>query len=344
MIVHSLDKRRQVVEKDLFIDNGVYLKYNNKSVLIEKDVNVWNALSNKDIRSNIVNMINLTSKCNLNCPYCYFKKIHPSWKNSEIEIEQSKDALLKVNDVPNDVKHMKIRDVVLSDDNFPKIRLSGGEPTVWEYLPELLHFAVNNKNNSITVLSNGLKLSSWKFIKEIPSVPQITWVITLRDTSKLTLRMLENIFKNNNQLVFNIVFVNVEEAKKLTDFCVKWNPQAIRYRVLVDYFNGNVYGYQSDMINFICSYFDIDKDFYLNNCQSTSPYISCLQYPYSGQEFSIYTILTPTWPIIVLEEAIKSRTFLFSYKTNRYDALLIEVMNESNEFRKWRIKKEEGKL
>jgi len=342
MIVHSLNKRRQIVEKDLFTDNNrVYLKHNMESILIEKDVGVWKTLCNKDIRNNIVNMVNLTTKCNLNCSYCYFKKIHSSWKNFEIGIEQAKEAVLKVDDVPNIVKYMKIRDVALNDDNFPKIRLSGGEPTIWKHLSELLHFVVNNKNNSITVLSNGLKLSSREFIKEIPAASQITWAITPRDPLKLTSRTIENILENGNQLVFNIIFVNAEQAKKLTDFCVKWNPQAIRYRVLVDYSNGNVYGYQSDMIGFICDYFGMDKSFYLNNCRSTSPYISCLPYFSSGQEFSIYTILTPTWPMIVLEEAIKSRTFLFSSKTGRYDTLLIEVMNESSEFRKWRSRREE---
>ena len=345
MIVHSLNKRRQVVEKDLFIDNNcVYLKHNKEFILVEKDVDVWEVLSNRDIRNNIVNMINLTSKCNLNCSYCYFKKIHSGWKNLEIDIEQAKEALLKVDDVPSIVKYMKIRDVALSDDNFPKIRLSGGEPTIWKPLSELLHFAVDNKNNNITVLSNGLELSSKEFMKGIPSVSQITWAITLRDTLESTSRTIENILRNNNQLVFNIVFADAEQAKKLTDFCVKWNPQAIRYRVLVDYFSGNVYGCQSDMIGFICGYFGMDKSFYLNNCRSTSPYISCLPYSSIGQEFSIYTILTPTWSTIVLEEAVKSRTFLFSYKTGRYDSLLIEVMYESSEFRKWRVRREEEKL
>lgn len=338
MIVHSLDSRRHVVEKDLFVSNGgVYLKYQEKETLIERDVEVWDALYGKDLRSNTVNMLNLTSKCNLNCDYCYFKKLRSGWGSFEMDLEKCKIAVSMVKDVSEDVRTMSIKDVLLKDNNFPKIRLSGGEPTIWESLPELLCFIVENKNNSISLLSNGLNLSNKTYIKKIPNVPQITWAITVRDTSKTIYKSLENIIENENQLVFNLVFDNFDSARELTDFCIQWSPQIIRYRVLVDYPTGVVHGYQSDMIDFICEYFGMEKSFYLQNCKSTSPYITCLPYYHVGQGFSICTILTPTWDVIVLEEAIKSRTYLFSSITNRYDTLLIETMNDSNEFRRWRM-------
>jgi len=338
MVIHSLNSRRRVVEKDLlYIDGGVYLKYQGKEVLIERDAEVWNALYGKELRSNTVNMMNLTSKCNLNCDYCYFKKLRSGWGSFEMDLEKCKVAVSMVEDVSKDVSTMNIKDVLLEDANFPKIRLSGGEPTVWEPLPELLKFIVENKNNSISLLSNGLNLADKNYIKKIPNFSQITWAITVRDTSKTICKALENIIENGNQLVFNLVFDNLDNAIKFTDFCVQWNPQIIRYRVLVDYPTGTVYGYQSDMIDFICEYFGMDKSFYLQNCKSTSPYITCLPYYHTGQGFSICTILTPTWDVIVLEEAIKSRTYLFSSLTNKYDTLLIETMNDSSEFRKWRM-------
>jgi len=338
MIVHSLNSRRRVVEKDLITSKeGVYLKYQGRDILIEKDRDIWLALCGKKLRSNIVNMINLTSNCNLNCSYCYFKKLRSGWGSFEMDLKQAKIAVSMVKDVSDYVGNMNIKDVLLSDKNFPKIRLSGGEPTIWEPLPKLLSHIVENKNNSISILSNGVNLSSKDYIRKVPPVPQITWAITARDTSKITCKAIENIIENGNQLVFNLVY-NPDTVRELTDFCVKWKPHMIRYRVLVDYPTGVVSGYQSDMINFICGYFGISKAFYLYNCISTSPYITCLPYYQINQDFSICTILTPTWDIIVLEEAIKSRTFLFSGKTHRYDTLLIETMNDSSEFRKWRIK------
>jgi len=338
VIVHSLDSRRHVVEKDLFVSNGgVYLKYQEKETLIEKDVGVWNALYGKKRRNTIVHMLNLTSKCNLECDYCYFKKLRSGWGSFEMDLEKCKIAVSMMKDVSKDVRTMSSKDVMLRDSNFPKMRLSGGEPTVWQPLPELLKFIVENKNNGISVLTNGLNLADKDYIKRIPNVPQITWAVTVRDTSEVTCKAIENIIENGNQLVFNLVFDNVDTVRELTNFCVQWSPQIIRYRILVDYPTGVVYGYQSDMIDFICEHFGIEKSSYLRNCRSTSPYVSCLPYYHTGQAFSIYTILTPTWEVIILEEAIKSRTYLFSSITNRYDSLIFETMNDSNEFRRWRM-------
>ena len=148
MIVHSLDNRRKVVEKRLSIDDGkVYLEHAREKFLIEKDAEVWNALSGNELRNNTVNMVNVTNKCNLNCDYCYFKNIGSGWKDSEISLEQAKTAIDKIKDVPNDVRTMRSEYALLDDNTFPKIRISGGEPTVWEPLPDLLHYIVENKNN-----------------------------------------------------------------------------------------------------------------------------------------------------------------------------------------------------
>ena len=78
-----------------------------------------------------------------------------------------KKAILIIKDVPESVKFMSAKKLILDSRNFPKIRISGGEPTVWNHLPELLQFIVDNKNNHVSVLSNGIKLSSKSYFKSL---------------------------------------------------------------------------------------------------------------------------------------------------------------------------------
>jgi len=77
----------------------------------------------------------LTPRCNFNCPYCRGTKLEDSgdmtWENAK-----------------------KILDFWIKD-NLQNIRFSGGEPTLWKRLPELVAYAKSGNIERIAVSTNG---------------------------------------------------------------------------------------------------------------------------------------------------------------------------------------------
>ena len=86
----------------------------------------------------------VTSKCNLDCKYCYARS--------------------------NPVAEMSERDIQLIADRLSNSRvmacwISGGEPTLWPYLPRLIK-VLGSRNIPVAIDSNGLKRSA-KVLEEI---------------------------------------------------------------------------------------------------------------------------------------------------------------------------------
>jgi len=89
----------------------------------------------------------ITPKCNLNCPFCF----EGGEKNRKDVID---DFSLK--DIQNIAE--KYGDKSLS--------LVGGEPTVREDLPQMIG-RLNNPNNSLGILTNGIKTSSTNYVNKL---------------------------------------------------------------------------------------------------------------------------------------------------------------------------------
>ena len=77
----------------------------------------------------------LTDKCNFSCPYC--RGIAPEHQKS-LTIDQVKTYI-----------------DLLAKHNLKNIRFSGGEPTTWKGLPEIIAYAKNKKIERIALSTNG---------------------------------------------------------------------------------------------------------------------------------------------------------------------------------------------
>jgi organic radical activating enzyme len=105
-------------------------------------------------------LIDITNRCNLNCPNCY----------------QEPDNISK--DLPIDY----YLNIVKSwpDDGYP-LALCGAEPTVRKDLPEFVE-ALNNlpgKRRNIMILTNGVRLSEYDYTEQFKDFDNVMWTIGL---------------------------------------------------------------------------------------------------------------------------------------------------------------------
>lgn len=92
--------------------------------------------------------LELTSKCNAKCPYCYNES-----NNDHID-ELPFKTIQKIIDE-------------LADSDFPAVVFSGGEPFLYSHISQALHYALS-KNVKPTIITNGMLLESSE-IKELLS-------------------------------------------------------------------------------------------------------------------------------------------------------------------------------
>jgi len=96
--------------------------------------------------STMLAIIDLTNRCNLNCPICFANANSPHIPYVyEVSTQQVKDI------VDNLVKNKPIPPSAL--------QFSGGEPTLREDLPELVNYGLQKGINHIEVNTNGLRLA-----------------------------------------------------------------------------------------------------------------------------------------------------------------------------------------
>jgi hypothetical protein len=140
-------------------DSGVYLtktcvEHGIKTIMVERDVKFYKELqydvSGYSIPQGI--MIEVTDKCNLNCPHCYHK---PDNKQTDKPIEQ----------ILNQIEH-KFHPAAGA------VILAGAEPTVRKDLPELISQTKSllkrlGRPEDVCILTNGVKLSDRAWVKEI---------------------------------------------------------------------------------------------------------------------------------------------------------------------------------
>lgn len=120
--------------------------------------------------------INLTSKCNLSCRYCYRLKTQNTIKKSTNE--------LGLNDI-NRNPHIK------------NIVLTGGEPTLYNGLDIILE---NMKNKNISIITNG--------INYLPSLKNCNICISLDGL------LHHNTYRQINENLYNQIITNIEKYKE----------------------------------------------------------------------------------------------------------------------------------
>lgn len=104
--------------------------------------------------------LDITNRCNLNCPHCY-----------QIPDNTSKDPSIE-----------QVLDKIRSwEDDGYAVALMGAEPTARKDLPELCKAIqeLPGKPRAIMILTNGVYLSDYEYASQFTSMPDILWTIGL---------------------------------------------------------------------------------------------------------------------------------------------------------------------
>jgi len=127
--------------------------------------------------------LDITNRCNLDCPHCYQMPDNTS-KDPSIEF-----LLEQIRSWP---------------DNSYSISLVGAEPTVRKDLPELIKAiqALPGSPRNVIVVTNGVYLAKWDYVKRFQGIPNLKWTFGLNhpDYNGGNIRVkqmegLENCFK-----------------------------------------------------------------------------------------------------------------------------------------------------
>ena len=112
------------------------------------------------IPNNTTYCLDITNRCNLNCPHCY-----------QIPDNMSKDPSID-----------EILDIVRAwEDDGYAVALMGAEPTTRKDLPELCKAIQSLPGNprAIMILTNGVYLSDYDYAKQFANMPTVLWTIGL---------------------------------------------------------------------------------------------------------------------------------------------------------------------
>lgn len=145
----------EVFERDGSIwMNKTCLQHGTIEYMIERDADFYHSLDYNVYAYDIPNsiMVEVTDRCNLNCPHCYHEPENKS-------VDKPVDLILKqIKSWPEEAGG---------------VILAGAEPTVRKDLPQLIktirEFQLNNnrEHQDITILTNGVKLSDKSWVQEI---------------------------------------------------------------------------------------------------------------------------------------------------------------------------------
>jgi len=209
----------KIIEKN----NKVYMvkectEHGKFTALLEKSVEFYKKTMNKypvGGKERIVNlMIPFTHKCNLNCNFCWL----PQRDREDFPI-----GFLKK---------------IISNFDSDTVRISGGEPTLRDDLPEIIRFINKNKKLSL-LMTNGLKFTDINYVKKLKDAG-LCWVCfsfnSFRDDVyeklngkkllKAKLKALDNIKKEGIPVTISVMIakdINDKELKKILDYCLENN-------------------------------------------------------------------------------------------------------------------------
>ena len=104
--------------------------------------------------------LDITNRCNLDCPHCY-----------QMPDNNSKDP---------SIDYLLAEVMEWPDNGFP-VSLVGAEPTVRKDLPDLV-LAIHRlptKPRNVIIVTNGVYLAKWDYVKRFESIPRLKWTFGL---------------------------------------------------------------------------------------------------------------------------------------------------------------------
>lgn len=293
--------------------------------------------------------IDITNKCNLNCPHCY-----------QIPDNNSKD--LPISYFTNLVSSWQ-------DDGY-NICLAGAEPTTRNDLDILIRSlkALPGKERKIIILTNGIKLSDWDYAKKFEGIDGLCFTIGLNHPDyqgkkvrekqiaglnncvrlKLDIKNISYTLENFDQLEYCLVEIQ-EYSKKYTD----------KFRIRVGSDIGRVPSdqsfYLSDLVN--CAR-EISKkhnwefnDDYHSSIRAhyatfvNSVYIKFIQWPsvktidLEEKQTETWASLIPNYPITPLIHQAIIRDAVINKKLNLHDAVPEKYTRPLEGKKQWKLAK-----
>ena len=254
---------------------------------IETDIDCYKRLAHLKHRSfedkNFCALIiPITYKCNLNCEFCFL----PHRDKKDLNLEQIKK--------------------IISDFKGPHIGLSGGEPTLCAYLPEIIQH-VRAKNKKSILVTNGLRLADIGYVKALKRVGLDCVELSLDGLDSGVYKSLKhpervlrdkmaavrNLEKENIPITLSITIykgTNEAELKKIFYFAAKSDAVfrlKIRTSVKIGKFNQSIESYSmSELLKMFSHAVNIAPKDLLSNYLSPSSYF----YPY-GASLKIYYLI-----------------------------------------------------
>jgi uncharacterized radical SAM superfamily Fe-S cluster-containing enzyme len=104
--------------------------------------------------------LDITNRCNLDCPHCY-----------QMPDNNSKDPTIDY----------LLSEVMSWPDNGLPISLVGAEPTVRKDLPDLVLAiqALPTKQRNVIIVTNGVYLAKWDYVSRFKGIPNLKWTFGL---------------------------------------------------------------------------------------------------------------------------------------------------------------------
>jgi len=184
--------------------------------LVEKDPWLYKKLMNKEPlkqKRRFDNlMIAVTHSCNLSCPVCYL----PNRETADLSLEKIKNTVSKFGGW--------------------LIRLSGGEPTVRDDLPEIIRFISEQKKVPV-IITNGVKLAERNYLKKLKAAglkqvhfslngfdDEVSKKINGKRLLKTKLKALDNLRREKMGVVISVMLekgVNETELEKIYRYCLR---------------------------------------------------------------------------------------------------------------------------
>jgi hypothetical protein len=345
MIVHGLDKRRFVVEKELTVtkEDGAILKYEDDEFVLERDYEVWNKIwteNNDGPNGFTCAFIIITNDCNKHCAYCYNEKLQIKNPGGPTE-EQLINIMKKY--IPNDTR--SYANVPYKDYKYDKIhpilRYIGGEPTVAPTLKGTLKWAVENTGNKQWMCTNGILMQDKKFFDDVPKTNQIIWALSIDKYTDedFIKRWTDNVIEygGGNEYAYGIMIDDDDWAGtiKQDEILRTYKPQEIRYRGMNNEI-GTQFPMVSDMMKFVEEARGIKRETFMNEASWYQQTLTCLNHKDTENSDTGNLVLArlPVARTVIAEMACNQASFMITTKSfwNPY-----EGHSSSPHLFKWRM-------
>lgn len=199
-------------------------------------------------------MIDITTRCNLNCPVCYRDRS----SQQDLSFELLKTLALKYQE--------KI------------ISLCGGEPTIRKDLPEIIKLFA--KRNSVFLVTNGIRLVDYDYLKNLKEKglqyisfsfnglsDDVYKKINGEPLLNLKLKALNNIKKTGIKTILSVLIVkgiNENQINGILEYCLRNRDfiEELRIRTMVpigEYIHNEKY-HISDLLDLVCKAINIKEE------------------------------------------------------------------------------------